>query len=164
MPYLSASVVAQNKANFRSCADQEIGVPRGPSVRNKANSGRSFKFEVSSFKLEKQMVGTSNFTLYTSHSAEGCSCDTKPIGRGVSSGKCQVSSEERRARGSSHFKSETSNRAEPIMRNKANSWDWVGRLTLPGSIGYNDTHADGFLFGRGDAAGWGARKGWRESP
>ncbi len=50
------------------------------------------------------------------------------------------------------------------VRNKANSWDRVGRLTLPGQIGYNDTHADGFLFGRGDTAGWGARKGWRESP
>ncbi len=35
----------------------------------------------------------------------------------------------------------------------------VGRLTLPGSIGYNETHADGFFFGRGDAAGWGDREG-----
>ncbi len=37
MPYTSASSVPQNKANFHCCADQAIGVPRGPSVRNKAN-------------------------------------------------------------------------------------------------------------------------------
>ncbi len=33
--------------------------------QNKANLKRSLKFQVPSFKLEKQMVGTSNFALYT---------------------------------------------------------------------------------------------------
>ncbi len=55
----------------------------GSIVRNKANSGRSLKFEVSRFKLEKQMVGISNFTLYTSDSAEGRPCETKPISPSV---------------------------------------------------------------------------------
>jgi hypothetical protein len=50
----------------------------------------------------------------------------------------------------------------PGARNKANSWDRVGRLTLPGPIGYNDMHADGFFFERGDAAESRGSKGWRE--
>ncbi len=58
--------------DLRGRARQEV------AVSSKANR-RSFKLEVSSFKLEKQMVGTSNFTLYTSHSAEGRSCKTHPI-------------------------------------------------------------------------------------
>ncbi len=49
---------------------------------NKASWRRTFKLEVSSVKQEKQMVGASNFTLYTSHSAEGRSCETKPISVG----------------------------------------------------------------------------------
>jgi hypothetical protein len=47
-------------------------------------------------------------------------------------------------------------------RNKANSWDPAGRLTLRGPIGYNDMRADGFFFERGDAAESRGSKGWRE--
>ncbi len=65
---------------------------RGANLQNEPNSRR--------------MVGTSNFTLYPSHSAEGRLCETKPIGRGVSSVKFQVLS--RRSTWSelqtSHFK------------------------------------------------------------
>jgi hypothetical protein len=46
-------------------------VAGAPIVRNKANWGRSFKFEVSSVKTGKAVVGTSHFLLRTSNSAEG---------------------------------------------------------------------------------------------
>ena len=52
-------------------------------MRNEANCRRSFKFEVSNVKQEKQMVGTSNFTLHTAHSDEGRFCETKPISAGA---------------------------------------------------------------------------------
>ncbi len=52
--------------------------PDGP-WKNKANFGRSFKSELSSVKTGKIMVVASNLTLYPSHSAEGRSCETKPI-------------------------------------------------------------------------------------
>ena len=44
---------------------------RCTSVKNEANWGRSFKFEVSSVKMGKAVVGTSHFLLRTSNSAEG---------------------------------------------------------------------------------------------
>jgi hypothetical protein len=53
--------------------------PEGRNVRNKPSLGRSFKFEVSSVKREKPMAESSNFTLYTSNSAEGRLCETNPI-------------------------------------------------------------------------------------
>jgi hypothetical protein len=57
--------------------------PEGRNVQNEANSGGSLKFEVSSVKTGKVVVGASNFTLYTSNSAEGRSCETKPISGGA---------------------------------------------------------------------------------
>ncbi len=53
-------------------------------MRNKANFGRSLKCQVSSVKQERPQAGSSsfptpNFKLYTSDSAEGRSCETKPI-------------------------------------------------------------------------------------
>jgi hypothetical protein len=43
---------------------------------NKPNPGTSFKCQVSSVKQEKRIVEPSNFTLYTSNSAEGRPCNT----------------------------------------------------------------------------------------
>ncbi len=48
----------------------------------RTQSGTSFKFEVSSVKLEKSMADSSYFKLHTSSSAEGRSCETNPIPRG----------------------------------------------------------------------------------
>ncbi len=43
----------------------------------------SFKFEVSSVKLEKKMVGTSNSTLYTSHSPKAVRAKQSQFARSV---------------------------------------------------------------------------------
>jgi hypothetical protein len=66
----------KNKANFRRTADPN---PSNPSRQTNPIWRPTFKLEVASVKRAKPMVGTSNFTLYTSHSAEGRSCETKPI-------------------------------------------------------------------------------------
>ncbi len=76
MLYTSASSVPQNKANFHCCADQAIGVPRGPSVRNKANprglsagsAGRAVQTKPISARPGRSQWCRSN-----------PSCETKPI-------------------------------------------------------------------------------------
>ena len=71
---LKSLAIVRNKANFRRCADREIGVPGGPIVRNKPNSGG-----------RRHQAGAGS-------RGPGLVVQTKPIGRGVPSGKCQVSS------------------------------------------------------------------------
>jgi len=79
--------------DLRSIGGSRAGTPNprrvggAPIVRNKANWGRSFKFEVSSVKTGEAVVETSHFLLHTSNSVEGRLCGTKPIW-----GKCEVSS------------------------------------------------------------------------
>ncbi len=55
--------------------------PGGRIVRNKPNLGRvsSLKFQVLSWRSRWLSLPTSNFALHTSNSAEGRSCETKPI-------------------------------------------------------------------------------------
>ncbi len=77
--------IVQNKANLpgRARWDRvwQTRIVEGNRAK-RTQSGTSFKFEVSSVKLEKSMADSSYFKLHTSSSAEGRSCETNPIPRG----------------------------------------------------------------------------------
>jgi hypothetical protein len=65
--------IVQNEPNSwqRRVGRGPRGAGRGANVRNEANLGRSFKFEVSSIKTGKVVVGASDFKLQTSNLAAG---------------------------------------------------------------------------------------------
>ncbi len=72
------------QSQFLPYADLEIGVPKRPLVRNKANLGRSVKLEGSSLKRTRpsgKPFGSSNFKLHTGNGGAAAIVRNKPNSR-----------------------------------------------------------------------------------
>jgi len=110
----------------RSCDQWDARAASG----EQSQLGRSCRFEVSSVNQGNALVQASNFTPYTSNSAEGRSRQTNPIWGGVASLKFQVSSEPTRSAGAlpfltSHFTLKTSNFGLLSLYSPHRTPEWV---------------------------------------
>jgi len=80
----AASEQASHSAGSPAAGEESVAPAELASFgADEATEGvSSAKCQVSSVKTAKAVVGASNFTLHTSNSAEGRSCETKPISEG----------------------------------------------------------------------------------